>query len=68
MTKDQAIQIVRRDYGNHPCKVRFCRCGWIMCPPSYPGDWWDCMNPAHGISKAPSPAVIKAMQQGVRKI
>ena len=57
-----AIVAVKRDYGNHPCGTRFCRCGWIFYPPTYPGDYWDCSNPDCGKSVAPTAAQIKRMR------
>ena len=61
MTKTDAIFIVKVNYGNHPCGTKFCRCGWIFCPPAYPTDYWDCMNPECAKSKAPSANDTKRM-------
>lgn len=61
-TKIDAILQVRAGYGNHPCGNKFCRCGWIMLPPAYPGDFWDCTNPKCGKSIPSTATQIKKMQ------
>jgi hypothetical protein len=59
-----AMVMVKRDYGNHPCGTRFCKCGWIKIPPSYPTDFWDCTNPECEISTPPTKADLKKMEKG----
>lgn len=66
-TKLDAIVMVRENYGEHPCGTRFCRCGWIMCPPAYPGDYWDCTNGDCGKSKSPSQSDIRKMTIPVKR-
>ena len=58
-TEVDTMAQIKRDYGEHPITSRkgakFCpKCDWIMTPPSYPGDYWDCTNPECGHSKASS--------------
>jgi hypothetical protein len=60
-SRTKAMRVVVQDYGNHPCGTRFCRCGWILMPPAYPGDYWDCTNPEHEFSKPSSKSDIKKM-------
>ena len=67
MTKNEAICIVKQDYGNHPLPVKFCKCGWICCPPAYPTDYFDCMNPKCGKTFEPTKNQVERMKKGIRK-
>lgn len=58
-----AMLVINREYGNHPCGPRFCRkCDWPMLPPAYPGDYWDCNNNnACAHTRPPSEADVRKM-------
>jgi hypothetical protein len=67
MDKITAIVMVRKNYGIHPLGTKFCKCGWILCPPAYPGDYWDCTNNQCNKSIAPTNNQIKKMWVGNKK-
>ena len=67
MDKVDEMIMIKQNYGNHPCGSKFCaKCDWIMMPPSYPGDYWDCTNKDCQNTKAPTKAEIQKMQPKIK--